>query len=229
MSDNNKKFFFDLHDFQKEADQEKEKRKAKAPPPPSFSLEDMEAARHAALAKGKDEGIQMAKDSIEQQTELVVQSLADQIRTLETAEEQRYAAYLDQTVAISYKALEKILPGLLDVAKIDLMKQALNDFYMQTSTKGNLTLFIHPSMRDAMERHAKSLSATLSVEEDERMSPAQARIEWTNGAFEFTPDLLMEQILQTLQGRLSENDQILDDNQKNPHTDEENRDKEQDL
>ena len=123
----------------------------------------------------------------------------------------------------------KVTQAFEKYAKIDLMKQALNDFYMQTSTKGNLTLFIHPSMRDAMERHAKSLSATLSVEEDERMSPVQARIEWTNGAFEFTPDLLMEQILQTLQGGLSENDQILDDNQKNPHTDEENRDKEQDL
>lgn len=221
MSEKNNKFLFDLHDFEKEIDEEKESRKVKAPPPPSFSLEDMEAARHVAFEKGKDEGLELAKNSIEQQTELLIQNLAEQIQTLENAEAARQQAYLTHTVAMAYKSLEKILPQILDHTKEELIKTALTEFFNDNSMKGALKLYVHSSMIESVERYAQSLNSNLVLASDDKLSSSQARIEWDNGAFEFKPDQLMEQILQTIKRRADDNDQILDEAQKKPHTDEE--------
>ena len=71
MSDKNKKFLFDLNNFDTYFEEEQKKK----PVEPTFSLQDMEDARVAAFEKGKAEGAQIAKDSIEQRTEILVQSL----------------------------------------------------------------------------------------------------------------------------------------------------------
>lgn len=217
MSDNRKKFLFDLHDFEKEAEEEKEKRKNKAPPAPSFSLEDMEQARKDSFAKGKAEGMQLAKDSIEQQTELLVQSLADDVKRLETAESQRQQDYLDHSIAISYRALEKILGPLLNETQEDQIKTALQGFFSDTAIKTDMTLYVHSSMIKAIEPYAQSLGNKLHLAADDKLSPVQARVEWDTGAFEFKPDVLMEQILQTIKAHVPD---ALDEGEKNPHNEE---------
>ena len=228
MTDKGKKFFFDLHDFEKEAEEEKEKRKNKTPPAPSFSLEDMEEARKASFDKGKEHGLQLARDSIEQRTELMVQSLADHVQALERAEQKRTDDYLAHSVAMTYKALKRLLQPLLDQKKEELIKAALIEFFAETTRKADMTLFIHPSMTDAISRHAQNLSSALAIKADNAMDPSQVRVEWASGIFEFKPDRLMEQILQTLEGRVENADLTLDDPSKKPHTTDMTSTKEQD-
>jgi flagellar biosynthesis/type III secretory pathway protein FliH len=211
------KFFFDLHDFEKEAEEEKEKRSNKSPPAPSFSLEDMEEARRVAHEKGKEEGLQLAKDSIEQTTELIVQSLEDSVHALTKAEAQRHQDYLAHTVAITFKTVKKILPSLLDESKEDIIVAALTGFFAESTMKGDISLQVHPSMTEAVEKHIQKLGNTIVIEGNDQLNPAQAKVEWKNGLYEFTPDKLMEQILQTIKCRLPETDPILDDPQKKPH------------
>lgn len=220
MTNKRKKFLFDLHDFQKEAEEEKERRKNKNPPPPMFSLEDMESARQHAFEAGKQEGLQQAKDSIEQQTEIAVQSLTDAIKTLEEAEASRYDAYLNHSVAMAYKALKKALSPLLDVTREDQIKAALQTFFQDNTQKSDLTLFVHSSMVTAIEKHAKGLSPTMVVEKDDTLSAAQARIEWTNGIFEFKPDALVVQILQLFEKQLPDSEPSLDEQAKTQHNEE---------
>ena len=217
MNQNENKFFFDLHDFEKEATEEKDKRNNKTPPPPSFSLEDMEEARAVAFEKGKAHGLDLAKDSIEQQTELMVQSLGVTIQKLEAAESARHTDFLNHSVAMTYKALEKMLPSILDNTKEDLMKASLAEFFTVNTVKSEMTLYVHSSMIPSIKKHASSLSNNLIVTSDDKLTTSQARIEWGDGAFEFKPDTLMEQILQTIKGRIVEDQQILDETQKKTH------------
>ena len=218
MANNYQKFFFDKYDFQREADEELERRKNKKPPEPTFSLADMEAARKAAFEDGRETGLQSAKDSIEQKTELLVQSAIENFKTVEIAEMARQQAYIDNAIRMSFKGLSTLLPAILETEKESLIQTALHDFFVEHTPKTQLTLFVHSTMTDPVTKYAQMLNPSLSVKPDDALSETQARIEWVDGTFDFDPDALMERILQTLKGKVeTDGEPVLDETAKTPH------------
>jgi flagellar biosynthesis/type III secretory pathway protein FliH len=212
------KFLFDLHDFEKEAEEAREKRLNKNPPAPTFSLEDMEEARKQAHEAGREAGLQQAKDSLEQKTELLIQSLSGQIALFTENETQRHNDFIKNAVNISFQAIEKTLPAILDAEKLTLIQKALDNFFTGTIPKGSLTLLVHPDMREAVEKHAENLHSDLQVKEDSQIAPTDIRLEWQDGAYEFMPARLMEQILHIIQEHAPEDIAPLDDTPKTAHT-----------
>ncbi len=209
-------FFGNLPDFEKEA--EEAKRLANMPKSPSFSLDDMEAARKASHEEGRLHGFEQAKNSIEQQTEILVQSLTDRIHALEQAEIARHENAVMQSIAIATKALEKLLPTIIEQEQETLIKAALADFFKDHIAKSDLTLIVNPDMQTAMEKYAPSLHPDLKLKTDNTLTSAQARLEWQDGVFEFKPDTMIESILATFNSYHGTDIETLDDNAKNPHT-----------
>lgn len=189
-------FFNSLPDFEKEA--EDHKRLAKMPKAPSFSLEDMEDARKASYDKGHADGLQNAKDSIEQQTEILVQSLTARIHDLEQAEKERHDHAINNAIAIAQKSIQNLLPALLDNNGKSLILSALQEFFSDNTPKSDLTLFVHADMVKPLEKHVTQLSSTLNMKSDDALSITQARLEWVDGTFEFKPDAMVNQILETV-------------------------------
>ena len=211
-------FFNNLPDFEKEA--EEEVRRRNMPKAPSFSLEDMEQARKDAFEKGREEGLQIAKDAIEQRTEILIHSLIDRIHDLEMAEDTRHAMAIDNSVSITYKAIEKLIPALLDKNKTALILHALDDFFRNHTNKHELTLFVHSSIQQAVEKHIQNLSKNIVIQTDNTMTDAQARMEWTNGSFEFKPDEMIAKILKIIEKHTDEPSESLDESAKTTHNDE---------
>jgi flagellar biosynthesis/type III secretory pathway protein FliH len=209
-------FFGNLPDFEKEA--EEAKRLAKMPKQPSFSLQDMEDARKAAHEKGRLLGLEQAKNTIEQQTEILVQSLTIRIHELEEAEMDRNKAAISSSIAIATKALEKLIPAILEQEKENLIKQVLTDFFQDHIHKTDLILTVHPEMQGPMEKYCPLLHPNLKLEIDEGLSPVQARLEWQDGVFEFTPDTMMASILNILGQYGDDPVETLDDTAQNTHT-----------
>jgi len=149
-------FFNNLPDFEKEA--EEEKRRAKMPKSPSFSLEDMEEARKNSHDLGFEAGLQKAKESIEQDTEILVQSFIPQITILENEEIKRHDKAIENAINLSHKAIHNLLPKLLDAHGQNLIKESLKIFFEDHIPSGQLTLFVHSSMMDPIGKYAQILS-----------------------------------------------------------------------
>jgi flagellar biosynthesis/type III secretory pathway protein FliH len=215
-------FFNALPDFEKEA--EAEIRRRNAPKSPTFSLEDMDEARKSAFAKGREEGLQIAKDAIEQRTELLIHSLVDRVQDLEREQDMRHAESINNAITIAYKAIEKLIPTLLDRHKTDLILHALSDFFTTHINKNTLTLWVHPSNEQPVAKHINNLSSTILIETDDTMTDSQVRMEWTNGSFEFKPDTMMNKILDIIAGHLTDGSGGLDVSPKNPHNNDETDD-----
>lgn len=211
-------FFNALPDFEKEA--EAEMRRRNAPKAPSFSLEDMEEARKSSFAKGREEGLQIAKDAIEQRTEVLIHSLVDRINDLEKAEDLRHTNAIDNSIAIAFKAVTKLMPKILNDYKKPLILDALDNFFTDHINKHTLTLYTHPSMQDAVGRHVKNLSPSITIETDDTMTDDQVRLEWKDGSFEFKPDAMVDKIIAILKGHLHENSESLDESTKKTHNNE---------
>lgn len=224
MSDN-KKFLFDLNNFDVDYEEEKNKK----PKEPTFNLQDMEDARKAAFEQGKAEGLQTAKDGIEQRTEILVQSLAKSITSLETHEKERQEQFTQDALVIAYKTLAQIVPQILETTRSDNIKQFLSEFFLQTASKRNFCLFVHPEMIESVEPHAQHISSNLEIQGDSTLSPTQARIEWTHGTATFSPESIADKILLLIKENISDptalEAELLDESEKNPHNEEDNTDK----
>lgn len=220
MADTQNNIFFNgLPDFEQQ--EIEEKIKARTPAAPSFSLEDMEKARQESFNKGHADGLQTAKDSIEQKTEILVQSVIGNINTLETQELQRQQDYINNAISIAYKATERLLSALLDDQKETLLKNALQDFMHDHTPKVTLTLYVHPTLEKSIKKYIQILSPTIDLKTDDTLGETQSRMEWVDGTFEFTPDKMVQSILNTIHGKVNESNAVVDESKKIDHNNDE--------
>lgn len=211
-----KKFLFDLNNFDIDFEEEKKKK----PKEPTFSLKDMEEARSAAFEKGKMEGEQVAKDSIEQRVEILVQSIAGNIATLETEEGKRHEKVTQDALVISYNTLKTLIPSLWDKIAEDDLKRFLSDFFSQSRAKSDFALFVHPSMVEAVTPYAQKIHSTIHVYGDEKLSPNASRIEWEQGGATFTPEQTADKIMNLIREQITDSSELLDESTKIQHNEE---------
>jgi flagellar biosynthesis/type III secretory pathway protein FliH len=212
----NKHIFFNgLPDFEQQ--EIEEKIKSRTPAAPSFSLEDMETARQESFNKGHADGLQTAKNSIEQQTEILVQSIINDVSSFETQELKRQKRYINDAISIAYKATEKILTALLDDQKEILIKSALTDFMQDHTPKTTLSLYVHPTLEKSVQKYIKILSPTIDLKSDDTLGETQSRMEWIDGTFEFAPDKMVQSILDAIHGKMNDDQAIVDETQKIDH------------
>lgn len=215
----NKKFLFDLHNFDEDEEaKNRQEKKPAAPPPPTFSLDDMEMARKQAFEKGKEEGARIAKESIEQRTELLVQSLAQNFAVLDAQEEARNRRFVDDSVLIVYNALKASLPTLLAEAAESEIKAALAAFFASSSRSATqYKVFVHADMQDAIAKYAPQLHPSLSIEIDNTLPVSGSRIEWASGLAEWSPEKTVAQILGIIRPFIKQGSEIVDDSTKKSH------------
>ena len=212
----NKKFLFDLHHFDKEA--EEAERRKKTPPAPTFSIQDMEDARANAFEKGREEGLKAAKDSITQRIELVIQSLAGNIASLETEETNRANDFRQSSITLIHNALQKAFPELLDMTATAQIKLFLTEFFNETRIRSGFVVYTHPDVTSQVEPYIKQLSTNITLQGDDKLPPNASRIEWDKGHAHFDPDSMAEQLLAIIAEQVSNKADLLDESRKKPHT-----------
>lgn len=216
----NKKYMFDLNNF----DEDDDKEKKKAPPAPTFSLEDMESARKQAHEKGKEEGARIAKESIEQRTEILVQSIAHNFTSLDAQEDQRNKRFVDDSVLMTYKALKACLPSIMKDAAETEIKKALEGFFAGAGRGQSYKLFVHSDMKAAIEKYADAMHANITIQTDDSLAVSGSRIEWASGVAEWAPDKTAEAIIEIMKPFIHEKSELLDDSTKKTHNEQETPD-----
>jgi flagellar biosynthesis/type III secretory pathway protein FliH len=217
----NKKFLFDLHHFDEETEEEKKK---KNPPAPTFSMQDMDNARSEAFEKGKTEGLQAAKDSIVQRTELVVQSIAGNLSALEMQETERSDLFKQNNITLTHKALKKAFPELLDQTASAQIKLFLNDFFEETRIKSGFVLYVHPDIETQLNDYIPKFQADITLKADDTLAPNASKIEWEKGHAYFDPDSMAKQLLDIIAQQVADKAELLDESVKKPHNENRNAD-----
>lgn len=217
----NKKYLFDLNNFDEDAEELKRK---KEPPVPTFSLEDMESARRQSFDKGKEEGARIAKESIEQRTEILVQSIAQNLTALDAQEEKRNTRFVDDSVLMVYKALQASLPALMHEAAENEIKQALATFFAASNRAAQYKLFIHPDMKDAIGKYVSMLHSNLTLETDASLPATGARVEWAAGGADWAPEKAGQAVLDIIRPFIKDKSELLDDSAKKTHNKDETPD-----
>lgn len=211
----NKKYLFDLHNF--DIDAEAEKKKDKTPPEPTFSIKDMEQARMESYEKGKAEGIQTAKESIEQRTEVVVQTLAAQLQQLEAKESERKADYEQSSLILIFNALQKIFPSLFEITKENEIKTYLEHFFQEAQSKIGYEITVHPDLQAPLEKYTQTLHPNTILSTNPQMSPNAVTIDWEKGCAHYNPEDMAQKLLDIIMDKVKDKSELLDDSTKKTH------------
>lgn len=211
----NKKYLFDLHNF--DSDAEVNKKKGKEPPEPTFSIQDMDQARVDSYEKGKAEGLQAAKESIEQRTEVVIQSIASHLAQLEASEAIRQRAFEQDSLILIYKTLSKVFNPLFDESKSQLIENFLQSFFQNTQMRTGFVLTVHPDVEEAVKKHIQSLPIQIDLETNSNISPNAAQIDWKKGTALYNPEDMAQKLLGIIADKVEDKAELLDDEAKTPH------------
>ena len=217
----NKKFLFDLNNFDELSEEEERK---KNPPAPTFSLADMEEARASAFEKGKSEGLQMAKDSIEQRMEIIVQSLAQNFATLENEESIRSDKLEKACFVIIYKALKSVFPALFVAVSKTEIENFITKFFDETATKSQYKLIVHSDLVDTITPIAKKIHPEIIVKGDDKTPLSSAHIEWTQGKATWNPQKTADDIMAIIARYVDNPAELLDESAKTTHNEDSNSD-----
>ena len=177
----------------------------------------MEDARATSFEKGKIEGARIAREGIEQRTEMLVQGIAANMAQLELAEDARKQQFNDDSILLTYHALRAVFPDLLRQAAETEIKAALHRFMDQASTKTAFTLHVHPDMIEPLGKHVTAMHANMTVIAEPALPLSAARIEWEKGAAEWAPETIAGKILDHLRALLPAQPERLDGKAKKPH------------
>lgn len=191
------KFFFNMHDFDEETI-EGDALDA-PPPPPVYNEQQLQAAKDAAHAKGREEALQESQASRAQFVAAMLEKIAAQTQALFAQEAMREVAYEREAVALSLSVFTKIFPVYHE-------KQGFNELQDQLlgvlkSQAGQKTMKIHvsPAYAEGMQSFMAKLveknpDLRLDVRGDEGIEEGAAHVSWDDGGAVRDANAMAQQI-----------------------------------
>ena len=197
------KFLFDQSFDHPEAQQQRPGVPRKPPPPPpepTFSKAELEAARAAGLAEGRDTAFAEAARS----TEALA---ADALSTVALGLKEMLAArqvYADEAHRLALETLRNVLqkavPALSRKAPLVELEAVVADCLREAFDEPRIVLRVTDGIFEAMQQRLSALTAAtgfagkLVLLADETLGPGDARVEWAEGGAERDTRRLMRDI-----------------------------------
>lgn len=204
MSDNKKKFFFDLHNFNDDAEEEEG-----PPPPPTFSEEELAKAKEDAYKKGRQDGFNESQESIEKTISLLLENAKASFLELQALENMREKRYEEEAVLLSIDLFNSIYPHWLEEKGIAEVKNAIEAVLKMASGQKNIKIEVSPDLREPIEKRLELLKEELSeisisLHANETLSNGDMRMKWDDGGAVRDSKRLAAQILQSLESELED-------------------------
>lgn len=177
----NKKFFFDLNNFD-EPDGPTEEELI-----PTFSEEELEAAKQAGYELGKADGIAQEKASREQQVAALVGQIRQSYQTLVTSETLREQIYEEEALRLMHVALKTLFPTLNARLGLQEMEAMIERVIQTQKNQTKIIIKVPADVRDDVEAALKAGSSEDTQEEkylvqaDHSLIEGSCAIEWEDG------------------------------------------------
>lgn len=204
MSDQKKKFLFDLNNF--DAPEEEEIIEEEIPPPPMFSEEELAGVRDKAYKHGKKDGYEESRQSLEQQIAHVLEQSRPEMKLFAAHEALREKRYETEVIALVEAIIRKLFPVWSNAHGQEETSAAIEKVLKQVSGKSHVIIEVAASIAEDIGKRSESLRADLaglqvSVVPNDKLGSADFKMKWADGGAVRDANALAEQILQELMER----------------------------
>lgn len=184
LQDKEKKFLFNMHNF--DDDFEEEAPEEEVPPPPVFSEQELEGAKKQAYAQGKKEGISETEQSETRQIGRTLEHLSSRVQTLFESESQRERTFEKEVIALTLEIFQKLFPIYNENAGFAELAQCISETLKKQEGQKNILIQVCPAELEGIKQHLSQMKFLgrdygFSVEGEESLSPGACKISWADG------------------------------------------------
>lgn len=206
------KFFFDLHNFdedadepaQEEIDQEELERIAVEQDQERQRQEEIKQAREEAYQQGKKDGFEESRQSLEQKIAHLLDTAQNSFDELQRQEHLREQRYEREAVHLSSTLLHKLFPVWADTYGLEEIEQQIREVLQRAANQQAIRIEVSPSILEELQKRLEPVITALSdisvfVSAREDLPENDFKMSWANGGAVRDSQQLVEQILQEFQ------------------------------
>ena len=217
-----KKFLFDLHNFDEGHKEEAEEDlPPPPPPPPTFSEEELAAARAEGRAQGKREGLAEAAASREKHVAALLEKISQDFMILFSAEEDRNAIYEREAVSLAQSIFRQIFPTINRAGGLAEVENMILEVFKSHKGIGQIIIETHPDYVDSINAlveskwNNKAGTGSFAVLGNQSLGPSDCKIAWKDGGALRNADILAEKIHKLLEQTLADRSLLRDNEERN--------------
>lgn len=206
-----KKFYFDLHNFDlPEEEEEIEEVIEVEPPPPSFSEDELEAAKAVAHASGRNEGIMEERNKREQYIADTLHKISENFSTLFAAELYRERQYEEEALRLGLEIISVLAPSLNSRLGEEALKKSLRQVLESQSEQSEIRIEVHPDSASDIDSLLETIwpdqdsAPNYKVVADSHLEKGACTLSWKDGGMVRDPQKTANDIKETIEGLLVE-------------------------
>lgn len=209
----NKKFFFDLNNFDapdEVVEEIVEEVIEQEPPPPTFTEDELEAAKATAHAAGVREGMADEKSKREQKTLEVLEKIAENFSSLFAAEQYRERLYEEEAIKLTLETLNIAVPALSPKIGSETIETVIRKNLQKQSEQSEIIIELSPddihNIKKMMETMWKDTDKAprCKVIENAELPPGACSLSWQDGGLVRNPVKTAESIRDELESLLTQ-------------------------
>lgn len=207
MPDKIRKYLFDQNIFDDDYVEEVE---PEVPPPPTFSEEELEAARQEGFARGKSEGLAESKASRDQYVAGVLNTIAQALPTLFSAETAREKRFEQEALSLALSSFKTLFPLLDSYHGLDEAHEVIVSVLEDAEGKNEIVIEINPDALEGIEAHIAAIrgrlgDARVEIRAEESLGRGDCRLSWKDGGAIRDASGLAQKIKSIMEERLAGN------------------------
>ena len=192
------RFFFDRHNFDDAFANDEDAE-------PSYNEEELKAAKEEAFAEGKANGLDQAAKSREQKLALTMDRIAQNFKTIFSAEATREERYEEEVIRIITTLLATLFPMLNARYGLEELKSIIKNTLKTHSEQTEVLIEVSPDLAEDIE---KSLEQTETFFHDKKrfcvqgnpdISDSDCQISWKDGGSVRQTHNMVESVIQEFQ------------------------------
>lgn len=205
-----KKYLFDLHDFNEPDTSQIEETPEEdlPPPPPVFSEEELEAEKRKAYAEGKQDGLSESAESRAERVAKIQENILRAFDSFRDREDIRETIYEAESVRLCRVLLEKAFPAFNQKHGLDEVLSVVRSVLDQNRGLAQIDIAVGADADDlaeleaALEAVRETSSAVFSIRILDTLSQGDVRMDWQDGGAVRDATQLSEKMMRILDERL---------------------------
>ena len=160
---------------------------AAAPPAPTYSEEDLETARAEAFARGREEGVKEAAQSIEQDIRAALGTAETALRELMWSQSTIETQSAEDAVRVALAAVRRLFPAFAAHAPLAEIERMVREAMTAIQGEATLNIYVNDRLREPFAARLKDIVAAAGFQDRvvlhgaAALGPSDCRIEWTAG------------------------------------------------
>ena len=173
--------------------------------PPIFTVEELEAAKEAAYASGRQQGMDDALAGLEQQVAIHLDAITSRLSSLAELHGREVARLRDEAAMLALAIARKAVPAYAKRSGLAEIEALVHETFNYLVEEPKVTIRVAPPVVEPLRPRVDEIGQRLGYEgsvvlvADEKVAEGDCRLDWPGGGMERTGERMWGEIMAAIE------------------------------